>query len=83
MRRLSVAGRGIDGGPTVFTMRWVLEQIFDEAGATLSEHVTLDPLTILARHAWSESERLDLHADLAACMEAMRAMRLAVRIKSD
>ena len=33
MRRLNVAGRAIDGGPTVFTMRWVLEQIFAEAGA--------------------------------------------------
>ncbi|MCX7350431.1 MAG: FAD-dependent oxidoreductase [Alphaproteobacteria bacterium] len=58
MRRLDVAGRGIDGGPTVFTMRWVLEQLFDEAGASISDHVTLEPLSTLARHAWSESERL-------------------------
>ena len=71
MRRLAVAGRGIDGGPTVFTMRWVLEQLFDEAGATLSDHVTLEPLTTLARHAWSDSERLDLHADLDASADAI------------
>ncbi len=73
MRRLDVAGRGIDGGPTVFTMRWVLEQLFDEAGASLSDHVTLEPLSILARHAWSESERLDLHADLEASVDAIAA----------
>ena len=64
MRRLMVDGHGIDGGPTVRTMRWVFEQLFAEAGASLADHVTLEPLAILARHAWSESERLDLHADL-------------------
>ncbi|MCA3562485.1 MAG: FAD-dependent oxidoreductase [Aestuariivirga sp.] len=71
MRRLDVAGHGIDGGPTVFTMRWVLEQIFAEAGAELSDHVTLEPLSILARHAWSATERLDLHADLAASADSI------------
>ena len=71
MRRLDVAGRGIDGGPTVLTMRWVLEHIFEDAGATLSEHVTLEPLSTLARHAWGESERLDLHADLGASADAI------------
>jgi 1-hydroxycarotenoid 3,4-desaturase len=71
MRRLNVAGRAIDGGPTVFTMRWVLEQIFEDAGAALSDHVTLEPLTTLARHAWGESERLDLSADLDASADAI------------
>lgn len=71
MRRLDVAGHGIDGGPTVLTMRWVLEQLFEEAGATLGDHVTLEPLTTLARHAWRESERLDLDADLEASVDAI------------
>ena len=71
MRRLDVAGRAIDGGPTVFTMRWVLEQLFDDAGASLAEHVTLEPLSILARHGWSAAERLDLHADLQASADAI------------
>ena len=53
------------------SLRWVLEQLFDEAGASLSDHVTLEPLSTLARHAWSESERLDLHADLAASADAI------------
>lgn len=73
MRRLEVGGRGIDGGPTVFTMRWVLEQLFAEAGETLADHVTLEPLSILARHAWSAAERLDLHADLDASTDAIGA----------
>ncbi len=73
MRRLTAAGRDIDGGPTVFTMRWVLDQVFDEAGAALAEHVTLEPLSTLARHAWSARERLDLHADLKASADAIGA----------
>ena len=71
MRRLTVAGREIDSGPTVFTMRWVLEQLFDAAGATLSDHVTLEPLRTLARHSWGRPERLDLHADLQASADAI------------
>ena len=71
MRRLDVAGHMIDGGPTVLTMRWVFEEIFAGAGATLSDHLTLEPLDVLARHGWSESERLDLHADLAASANAI------------
>ena len=71
MRRLDVHGHFIDGGPTVLTMRWVFEQLFAAAGADLSDHVTLEPLAILARHAWSEGERLDLHADLQASAEAI------------
>ena len=71
MRRLDVAGQMIDGGPTVLTMRWVFEQIFEAAGASLSDHLTLEPLDVLARHGWSQSERLDLHADLAMSADAI------------
>jgi 1-hydroxycarotenoid 3,4-desaturase len=81
MRRIEVAGRMIDGGPTVLTMRWVFEQLFAAAGAKLSDHVTLEPLAILARHGWSESERLDLHADLHASADAIGAFSGAEEAK--
>ncbi len=71
MRRLDVAGLGIDGGPTVLTMRWVFDELLASAGAALDDQVTLEPLSILARHAWSEKERLDLHANLAASADAI------------
>lgn len=71
MRRLDAAGHLIDGGPTVLTMRWVFEEIFAGAGASLSDHVTLEPLSVLARHGWSQTERLDLHADLSASADAI------------
>jgi len=55
----------IDGGPTVFTLRHVFDEIFDRCGASLDDALTLVPATILARHAWG-TDRLDLFADPAA-----------------
>ena len=35
MRRQGTAAAPIDAGPTVFTMRWVFEALFDDAGRDL------------------------------------------------
>ncbi len=60
--RPSVAGP-VDAGPTVLTMRPVFERLFADVGEVLADHVTLYPLTTLARHYWSDGTRLDLFAD--------------------
>ena len=74
MRRVAVGGAAIDSGPTVFTMRWVFEQILAEAGSSLSALPRLTPLGILARHAWRGCEqRLDLFADPARSADAVAA----------
>ena len=65
LRSVMVDGEAIDGGPTVFTMRNVFAAIFEACGASLDDHLTLRPATILARHAWGE-DRLDLFADPSA-----------------
>ena len=72
MRQIVVGGLPIDSGPTVFTMRWVFEQIFALVGSRLSDCVALEPLDILARHAWRTSEhRLDLFTDVARSKDAI------------
>jgi 1-hydroxycarotenoid 3,4-desaturase len=71
MREVAVGPCCIDAGPTVLTMRWVFDQIFEDAGATLGDHVRLRPLSILARHAWDGSGRLDLFADIDRTAEAI------------
>ena len=72
MRQVEVDGVRIDAGPTVFTMRWVFDQILSEAGASLDSLLTLRPLSVLARHAWRASDaRLDLFADPAASADAI------------
>jgi 1-hydroxycarotenoid 3,4-desaturase len=69
--RDSVAGP-VDIGPTVMTMRHVFDALFDTLGERLSDHVTLHPDTILARHFWRDGACLDLHADAEASAAAVR-----------
>lgn len=71
MHAVEVAGLALDAGPTVLTMRWVFEELFDAAGTQLADHLALEPADLLARHAWSEHERLDLYADAEASVQAI------------
>ncbi len=72
LRQIEVGGLPIDSGPTVFTMRWVFEQIFDQVGSSLADLLSLQPLQVLARHAWRDSaQRLDLFADSAQSADAI------------
>lgn len=73
LREVAIDGLRLDAGPTVLTMRWVFEEVFARAGAALGDHVTLRPLEVLARHAWSEDERLDLFADPERSADAIAA----------
>ena len=66
-----VDGQPIDSGPTVLTMRWVFDSLFDDVGECLDEHLVLKPAVILARHAWSDNESLDLFADPNRSAEAI------------
>lgn len=71
MREVEVAGRRIDSGPTVLTMRGVFEEVAAEAGAALDDLVTLRPAEVLARHAWGGGARLDLFADVDRSADAV------------
>ncbi len=72
MREITVDGARIDGGPTVFTMRWVFDELFAEAGTTLEDHLALQPISVLARHGWvTGGQRLDLFADIDRAAEAI------------
>lgn len=72
MRPLVVDGAAIDAGPTVFTMRWIFDEILARAGTTLEALVGIDRLDVLARHAWRGREGwLDLHADRGLSMQAI------------
>jgi 1-hydroxycarotenoid 3,4-desaturase len=69
MHQREVDGVGVDSGPTVFTMRWVFDAIFAAAGTRLEDQLDVQPLDLLARHAWRPRDggvapRLDLWRDL-------------------
>ncbi len=70
-REVVVAGRALDAGPTVLTMRHVFDAVFEAAGARLDERVTLRRAEVLARHAWEGGARLDLYADLERTADAI------------
>ena len=65
MRTVPSDAGPVDAGPTVLTMRPVFEALFDAAGERLDEHLTLTPLSVLARHYWDDGATLDLMADRA------------------
>ncbi len=71
LREVRVGDHLVDGGPTVLTMRWVFDELFDEAGASFDRSLELTRAHIIARHAWSEDERLDLFADVAESADAI------------
>lgn len=73
LRQVMVDGRPVDAGPTVFTMRWVFERLFAEAGGDLASEVRLAPTELLARHAWDDRGHFDLFADQAACEDSIGA----------
>ncbi len=73
MREVRVGSAVMDAGPTVFTMRWVFDEIFEAAGDCFADRVALRPAQVLARHAWADGSRLDLFADLERSVEAIGA----------
>ena len=74
IRKITIDGRGIDSGPTVFTMRWVFEDLFSGAGQSLDDHLSLQAANVLARHSWPDQSRLDLFADVERSADAIRAL---------
>lgn len=68
---IAIGGTAIDTGPTVFTMRWVFDDLFAAVGQTLSDHLTLTPAETLARHTWQDGSTFDLHADPARSADAI------------
>jgi 1-hydroxycarotenoid 3,4-desaturase len=74
MREVAPNGAKIDAGPTVFTMRWVFDEILEEVGiSSLSDRLTLLPLETLARHAWRDGAKLDLFTDSDRSADAIGA----------
>ncbi len=76
MREVSPAGRPIDAGPTVFTLRRVFDELFALAGANVEDELRPTKLHVLARHAWDgggtgPENRLDLLADRREAADAI------------
>ncbi|MEM9028806.1 MAG: 1-hydroxycarotenoid 3,4-desaturase CrtD [Pseudomonadota bacterium] len=65
LRQVQFPGHdGIDCGPTVFTMRWLIDDFLETLGVSLDDLLSLQPINLLARHSWPDGSTLDLFADL-------------------
>ncbi len=73
IRQIPVGGQMVAAGPTVFTMRSLFEELFDDCGANFADAVPERQVSTLARHAWADGGQLDLHADRAASVDAISA----------
>lgn len=72
IRQVAAGASLLDAGPTVLTMKWVFEQLFDDADASFEQAVATKPLDVLARHAWDASSHLDLYAGVERTAAAIR-----------
>ena len=72
LRVEEVSGQKIDSGPTVFTMKWVFEELLASVGARLDQEIKLTSLPIIGRHFWADGSSLDLFADAHASESAVR-----------
>ncbi len=74
LREIDVDGAApMDAGPTVLTMRWVFDELFDACGERLDDRLSLTRASVLARHAWDARGTLDLHADVERSVDAIAA----------
>jgi 1-hydroxycarotenoid 3,4-desaturase len=70
LREIEVGGQKVLAGPSVFTMRWVFDELFD---GKLADYVTLQPVDPLCRHFFGDGSALDLFTDEARSRDAIEA----------
>lgn len=63
MRQISVGDDVFDGGPSVMTMPWVLDELLAVAGVARKDVLSLTPLSPLCRHFFVDGTVLDLFSD--------------------
>jgi 1-hydroxycarotenoid 3,4-desaturase len=68
LREIDVGGQKLLAGPSVFTMRWVFDELFD---GRLADYVTLTPVDPLCRHFFADGSQLDLYTDEARSRDAI------------
>lgn len=74
MGELSLEGFRWDTGPSVVTMRHVLEDLFATGGRRLEDALTLQPVEPLTRYFYPDGTILDATRDLTAMAEQIAAI---------
>ena len=77
MSQVAAAGFRWDTGPSVITMRHVFADLFQCAGRSLEEYLTLQPVEPLTRYFYPDGTRLDVTRDWPALAAQIAAIEPA------
>ncbi|MBS2012404.1 MAG: phytoene desaturase [Deltaproteobacteria bacterium] len=66
-----VGEASIDAGPTVFTMPWVFDELYEAAGASFRAELAIERSNVIARHAWRDGTTFDLFDDRERSADAI------------
>jgi len=64
LRQLASSSGPVDAGPTVFTMPWVFESLFERGGCDFHRAVPTTRAERIATHLWQDGGCLNLYADV-------------------
>jgi phytoene desaturase len=67
-------GFRFDTGPSLITMPWVFEELFEAAGSSLSAHVELRQVSPLANYVYADGTRLTYSSSLPDWLETVRRL---------
>jgi len=66
MGEVSADGYRWDTGPSVITMRPVIEELFESSGRKMTDYLNLQPVDPLTRYFFPDGTRIDVSSDLRA-----------------
>lgn len=70
--RLEMEGFAFDTGPSLFTLPWVFERLFREAGTTMAAELPLVRVDPICRYRWPDGTTWDFASDLRATLDGLR-----------
>ena len=70
---VAAAGFAWDSGPSLLTMPWVFEELFEATGAPLRDELELLPVEPVTRYRFADGGGFDLSADLPRSVAALEA----------
>ena len=74
MNTFERAGFRFDTGPSLITMPWVFEELFEAAGSSLASHVTLANVRPLADYVYADGTRFTYTTSLPEWLKTVRGL---------
>ncbi len=66
------SGFRFDTGPSLITMPWIFEELFNVAGSRLTDHLRMIPMHPLSSYSFDDGTKITYTADLSDWLETIR-----------